>query len=97
MAQEEERLRVEEQEALREAEAEEMAWLDDGLARQTAVEAVRLLKCATFAEEAYVSPTTHLFVPSGFDNYVPQQELVLRDPTVHLSTTWMEVYFQCLL
>lgn len=77
LAQEEERLRAEiarakDREVLREAEAEERARLNEGLSRQSAVEAARLLERATFAEEAYTPPVPHLFVPSGFVSYMPQ-------------------------
>lgn len=51
--------------------------------------------------ETYTLSEPHVFVPSGFDHYVPQRddydfELVLRDPTEHLSVTWTAVHFQYL-
>ena len=60
------------------------------------VEAGRLTR-PEFSAEAYVLPTPHLLVPSGFAPYVPRrteydEELVLRDPDRHISTTWAEVY-----
>ncbi|KAI8571326.1 hypothetical protein RHMOL_Rhmol01G0111100 [Rhododendron molle] len=50
-----------------------------------------------FSTEAYMPPVPHLFVPSGFQAYKPQQtdydvELVGRDPRVHIANTWAEMY-----
>lgn len=52
---------------------------------------------ANFVAEMYTLLEPHVFVPLGFDSYLPWQddydpELVLRDPTEHLSVNWMEVY-----
>lgn len=52
---------------------------------------------AEFIAGTYVSPEPHLFVPSEVDRYEPRwehydAELVLRDPTEHLSVSWAQVY-----
>lgn len=52
---------------------------------------------AEFIAGTYVPPKPHLFVPSGVDSYEPRREhydaeLVLRDPTEHLSVSWAQVH-----
>ncbi|KAI8543458.1 hypothetical protein RHMOL_Rhmol08G0219900 [Rhododendron molle] len=53
------------------------------------------MKQPDFSAEAHVPSTPHLFVPSGFAAYVPKRteydnELVLRDPEVHIANSWSE-------
>lgn len=96
------RARTEEEEALREMENAERARAEAELPRQTAVRMVKATTRAAFSAMAYVPPTPHLFVPSGFNAYRPWQtdyeaKLVLRDPTAHISMTWTEVYARNLL
>lgn len=50
-----------------------------------------------FVVETYTTPEPHVFVPSGVESYVTRREdydpeLVLRDPTEHLSMSWAQVY-----
>lgn len=90
-----ERERGERAEALREAEDEERAGAEAQGPRVTAVAEAGRLARPVFIAKAYVPPTPHLFVPSGFAPYVPQRteydaELALRDPATHISTTWAE-------
>lgn len=91
-----EREQKEREEALRDAEAEERAGAEAQRPRVTAmVEAERTTR-PVFSAEAYTPPMPHLFVPSGFAAYVPQpteydDELALRDPATHISSTWAEV------
>ncbi|KAI8535810.1 hypothetical protein RHMOL_Rhmol10G0203100 [Rhododendron molle] len=75
-----------------EAEAEEALG-----PRVRAVDEAEAIKRPVFSAEAYIPPRPHLFVPSGFAGYKPPQidysdELVLRDPGVHVANTWTEVY-----
>ncbi|KAI8530397.1 hypothetical protein RHMOL_Rhmol11G0055200 [Rhododendron molle] len=76
-----------------EAEAEEALG-----PRVSAVAEAGALKRPEFSEETYTLPRPHLFVPLGFAGYRPPQqtdydpELILRDPGVHIATTWAEVY-----
>lgn len=75
-----------------------VAQFDEAWAQQMAVAVAKVRaqeKHPEFVAETYTPSEPHVFVPSGFDHYVPQQddydsELVLRDPTVHLSTTWRQ-------
>lgn len=93
----EEKLRAEAERAW--ADEEELVrenQFDEAWAQQTAIAMAKVKaqeKRSEFVAETYTPLEPHVFVPSGFDHYVPQQddydsELVLRDPTVHLSTTW---------
>ncbi|KAI8542717.1 hypothetical protein RHMOL_Rhmol08G0160800 [Rhododendron molle] len=80
-----ERERKEREEPLRDMEAEERAEAEARWPRVTAVTEAGAMGGPDFSAEAYVPPTPHLFVPSGFAAYVPQRteyddELVLRDP-----------------
>lgn len=94
-----ERARVEEEDVLREMEAAEKARAEAELPRQSVVTVAAATKRAAYSVTVYVPPTPHLFVPSGFATYRPRRtdykaELVLRDPTAHISMTWAEVYLQ---
>ncbi|KAI8562215.1 hypothetical protein RHMOL_Rhmol03G0017400 [Rhododendron molle] len=71
-----------------EAEAEEALG-----PRVSAVAEAEAIKRPVFSAEAYIPPRPHLFVPSVFAGYKPPQidysdELVLRDPGVHVANTW---------
>lgn len=100
-----EKARAEGAEFVRETEAAERAQVDAAWAQESAVamaKARALVEHVEFVAETYTPPEPHVFVPSGFDNYVPQRDdydpkLVLRDPTEHLTVTWAEVYFHYLL
>ncbi|KAI8555266.1 hypothetical protein RHMOL_Rhmol05G0161600 [Rhododendron molle] len=70
---------------MRDAEAEERAGAEAQWPRVTAVAEAGAVTCPDFLAEAYIPPTPHLFVPSGFAVYAPRPteydaELVLRDP-----------------
>ncbi|KAI8568369.1 hypothetical protein RHMOL_Rhmol02G0193100 [Rhododendron molle] len=64
--------------------------------RVSAVAEAGALKRPEFSEKTYTLPRPHLFVPLGFAGYRPPQqtdydpELILRDPGVHIATTWAE-------
>ncbi|KAI8559683.1 hypothetical protein RHMOL_Rhmol04G0192900 [Rhododendron molle] len=78
-------------------EAEERAEEEQSRPRVRAVDEAEAIKRPVFSAEAYIPPRPHLFVPSGFAGYKPPQidysdELVLRDPGVHVANTWTEVY-----
>lgn len=100
LAQEEERLRdeaerarVEGKDILRETEAAERARAKAELPRVPAATVAVGLERVPFSAAAYMPPTPHLFVLSGFLAYKPQgpnydAELVLRDPETHISRTW---------
>ncbi|KAI8554996.1 hypothetical protein RHMOL_Rhmol05G0139500 [Rhododendron molle] len=90
-----ERARAEEEEALREMEASKRARDKAKLPRQPTATVAAATEHSKFSATAYVPPTPHLFVPSGFTAYRPRRidyeaEVVLRDPTTHISTTWTE-------
>ncbi|XP_058225789.1 uncharacterized protein LOC131334672 isoform X2 [Rhododendron vialii] len=93
-----ERTRAEGEELVRETEAAERAQVDVAWARESAMAQAKAraqVTRAKFVAETYTPPESHVFVPSGFVRYVPHREdynpeLVLRDPEVHLSTTWSE-------
>ncbi|KAI8567922.1 hypothetical protein RHMOL_Rhmol02G0158600 [Rhododendron molle] len=77
-------------------EAEERAVEEAQGLRVRAVDEAGAMVHSEFSAEAYMFPTPHLFVPSGFQAYKTQQpeydsELVLRDPRVHIANTWAEV------
>lgn len=108
-AQEEERLRAEaegtsddEQDLVKEAER---AQADAAWAQESAVALAKAraeMTRAEFVAETYTPPEPHVFIPSGFDSYQLRwdeydPELVLRDPTEHLSVTWAEVYLSILV
>jgi hypothetical protein len=85
------------EELLRDMEAEERARAEAVWPRVTAVAEAGRASRPVYSAEDYVPPTPHLFVPSGYTAYVPQRseyddELVLRDPSAHISMTWAEVY-----
>ncbi|KAI8559474.1 hypothetical protein RHMOL_Rhmol04G0176700 [Rhododendron molle] len=78
-------------------EAEERAEEEQSRPRVRPVDEAEAIKRPVFSAEAYIPPRPHLFVPSGFAGYKPPQidysdELVLRDPGVHVANTWTEVY-----
>jgi hypothetical protein len=92
-----EREQREREELLRDMEAEERARAEAVWPRVAAVVETGRLTRPRFSAEEYIPPTPHLFVPSGYTAYVPQRsdydiELVLRDRSVHISTTWAEVH-----
>ncbi|KAI8542705.1 hypothetical protein RHMOL_Rhmol08G0159700 [Rhododendron molle] len=87
-----ERERAEREEPMRDMEAEERAAAEAQWPRVTAVAEAGTVTRPDLSAEAYVPPTPHLFVPSGFAAYVPRRmeydaELVLRDPEVHIANT----------
>ncbi|KAI8542706.1 hypothetical protein RHMOL_Rhmol08G0159800 [Rhododendron molle] len=87
-----EREQRERKEPLREAEAEERAGAEAQWPRVKAVAEPGAVIRPAFSAEAYIPPTPHLFVPSGFAAYVPRRteydaELMLRDPKTHISNT----------
>ncbi|KAI8559726.1 hypothetical protein RHMOL_Rhmol04G0196500 [Rhododendron molle] len=91
-----ERERKEREEPLRDMEAEERAGAGAQWSRVTAVTEAGAVTRPDFSAKAFVPLTRHLFVPSDFVAYVPQQteyedELVLRDPEVDIANTWFEV------
>lgn len=97
-----ERARVKREDVLREMEAAERAKAEAEWPRRTAMTVAKATAHATFLAAAYVPPTPHLFVRSGLKAYKLQQtdyeaELVLKDPTAHISITWTEVYARNLL
>ncbi|KAI8524807.1 hypothetical protein RHMOL_Rhmol13G0178500 [Rhododendron molle] len=90
-----ERERKEREGLTRDVEAEERAGAEAQGPRVTAVIEVGAVTRPDFSAEAYVPQTPHLFVPSGFAAYLPKRteydnELVLRDPEVHIANTWRE-------
>ncbi|KAI8538461.1 hypothetical protein RHMOL_Rhmol09G0105800 [Rhododendron molle] len=91
-----ERERVEREEQARDMEAKERATAETQWPRVKEMDEVGAVTCPAFSAEAYIPPTPHLFVLSGFAAYVPWRteydaELVLRDPETHISNTWTEV------
>lgn len=84
---------------MREAEGDERAQVDAAWARESIVVQAKARAKVTrngFVVETYTPLEPHVFVPSGSVPYVPRREdydpkLVLRDPEVHLSTSWVEV------
>ncbi|KAI8572277.1 hypothetical protein RHMOL_Rhmol01G0185700 [Rhododendron molle] len=96
LAEEEEQLRRESEDLVREAEVaekahEEAAWSQElGMElTKTRLQAARTL----FTIETYMSPEPQMFVPSRVDSNVPRwedydPELVLRDPMEHLAQSW---------
>ncbi|KAI8555143.1 hypothetical protein RHMOL_Rhmol05G0151500 [Rhododendron molle] len=87
-----EREQKEREELLRDAEAKERAEAEVQWPRVTAVTEAGVVPRPDFSAEAYVPPTPHPFMPSGFAVYVPKwteydDELVLRDPEVHIANT----------
>lgn len=94
-----ERERAEGEEALRDMEAAERARAEVELPRLPAATVVAGMERAAFLASAYMPPTPLLFVPSGFAAHRPRRidydaELVLRDPEVHISRTWIKVYLR---
>ncbi|KAI8542934.1 hypothetical protein RHMOL_Rhmol08G0178400 [Rhododendron molle] len=72
-------------------EAEERAGAESQGPRATTMTEAGAVRRPDFSTEAYIPPTPHLFVPSGFAAYVPKRteynaEIVLRDPEVPLQT-----------
>ncbi|KAI8568954.1 hypothetical protein RHMOL_Rhmol02G0240900 [Rhododendron molle] len=91
-----EREQKEGEDLLRDAEAEERAGAKVQWPRVTAVAEAGAVGRPDYSSEAYVTPTPHLFAPSGFAAYTPQRteyndEIVLRDPEAHIANTWSEV------
>ncbi|KAI8555035.1 hypothetical protein RHMOL_Rhmol05G0143000 [Rhododendron molle] len=48
-----------------------------------------------FVAKMYMPQEPYIFIPFGFDSYMPRQEhydseLVLRDPEVHMARTWQQ-------
>ncbi|KAI8535407.1 hypothetical protein RHMOL_Rhmol10G0171600 [Rhododendron molle] len=92
-----EREQKEREESLRDAEAEERARAEAQWPRVKAVAEAGTMTRPAFSAEAYIPPTPHLFVPSGFAAYVPRRreydaKIVLKDPKVHIANTWTEAY-----
>ncbi|KAI8555032.1 hypothetical protein RHMOL_Rhmol05G0142700 [Rhododendron molle] len=76
-------------------EAEEREAEEVQVPRVRAVDEAGAVTRPEFSAEVYMPPRPHLFVPSGFAGYKPQQtdydiELVLRDPMVNIANTWAE-------
>ncbi|KAI8572797.1 hypothetical protein RHMOL_Rhmol01G0228400 [Rhododendron molle] len=96
LAERAERERARQEGLARDVEAEERAAEEVHGPRVRAVDEAGAMTRPAFSAEVYVPPVPHLFVPSGFQAYRPQQpeyhsELVLRDPRVHIANTWAEV------
>ncbi|KAI8559670.1 hypothetical protein RHMOL_Rhmol04G0191600 [Rhododendron molle] len=91
-----ERDRVEPEGLAADVEAEEREAEEAQRPRVSAVAEAGALKRPEFSEGTYMPPRPHLFVPLGFAGYRPPQqadydpELILRDPGVHIATTWAE-------
>ncbi|KAI8563675.1 hypothetical protein RHMOL_Rhmol03G0127700 [Rhododendron molle] len=76
-------------------ETEERAAEEAQGPRVTAVAEAAAVRRPDYTAEAYTPPVPHLFAQSGFSAYTPQRseyddEIVLRDPLIHIANTWAE-------
>ncbi|KAI8568376.1 hypothetical protein RHMOL_Rhmol02G0193800 [Rhododendron molle] len=90
-----ERERKDREDLLQDMEAEERAAEEAQGPRVKVVAEAAAMRRPDYAAETYTPPTLHLLIPSGFSAYTPQRseyedEMVLRDPQIHIANTWAE-------